>query len=101
MAQILAYVNQSAREVALKYSQKYGRDKVRVLTLLKNRGKGGAVRMGVLSSRGKKILMADADGATKFEDVEKVEKGLENLQPWPDQMAVISWDLEHTLRKTQ
>lgn len=27
--------------------------------------------------------MADADGATKFKDIEKVEKGLENLQPWP------------------
>ena len=29
----------------MKYSQKYGTDKVRVLTLAKNRGKGGAVRM--------------------------------------------------------
>lgn len=27
--------------------------------------------------------MADADGATKFKDIEKVEKGLESLQPWP------------------
>lgn len=32
-------------QVALKYSRKYGADKVRVLTLAKNRGKGGAVRM--------------------------------------------------------
>ncbi|XP_074906646.1 dolichyl-phosphate beta-glucosyltransferase isoform X2 [Buteo buteo] len=43
---------------------------------------------GVFSSRGKKILMADADGATKFEDIEKVEEGLKNLQPWPNQMAI-------------
>ncbi|XP_065586317.1 dolichyl-phosphate beta-glucosyltransferase isoform X2 [Cyrtonyx montezumae] len=70
-------------EVAMKYCEKYGSDKVRVLSLVKNRGKGGAVRMGVLSSRGKKILMADADGATKFADIEKVEEGLKNLQPWP------------------
>lgn len=27
--------------------------------------------------------MADADGATKFPDVEKLEKGLNDLQPWP------------------
>ena len=27
------------------YSEKYGTEKVRVLTLAKNRGKGGAVRM--------------------------------------------------------
>uniref|UniRef100_A0A8V0XKY7 Dolichyl-phosphate beta-glucosyltransferase n=1 Tax=Gallus gallus TaxID=9031 RepID=A0A8V0XKY7_CHICK len=75
-------------EVAMKYCEKYGSDKVRVLSLVKNRGKGGAVRMGVLSSRGKKILMADADGATKFADIEKVEEGLKNLQPWPNQMAI-------------
>lgn len=27
--------------------------------------------------------MADADGATKFADIEKVEEGLKNLRPWP------------------
>ena len=30
---------------ALEYVQKYGTDKVRLLDLVKNRGKGGAVRM--------------------------------------------------------
>ncbi|XP_064029391.1 dolichyl-phosphate beta-glucosyltransferase isoform X1 [Pogoniulus pusillus] len=75
-------------KVAMKYCKKYGSDKVRVLSLVKNRGKGGAVKMGVFSSRGRKILMADADGATKFADIEKVEEGLKNLQPWPNQMAI-------------
>ncbi|XP_063300935.1 dolichyl-phosphate beta-glucosyltransferase [Pelobates fuscus] len=75
-------------EVALDYSKRYGCDKVRVLTLTKNRGKGGAVRMGVLVSRGKTILMADADGATKFQDIENVEKELNRLKPWPDNMAI-------------
>lgn len=32
-------------QVGLGYGKKYGTDKVRVLTLAKNRGKGGAVRM--------------------------------------------------------
>ena len=36
-------------QVALKYTEKYGSDKVRVLTFVKNRGKGGAVRMVRLS----------------------------------------------------
>ncbi|KAM8976365.1 dolichyl-phosphate beta-glucosyltransferase [Pelodytes ibericus] len=75
-------------EVALNYSKRYGSDKVRVLTLTKNRGKGGAVRMGVFVSRGKTILMADADGATKFQDLENVEVGLLNVKPWPDNMAI-------------
>ncbi|CAF4394998.1 unnamed protein product, partial [Adineta steineri] len=62
-------------EIALKFSAQYGTDIVRVLTLDANRGKGGAVRMGVLSARGQWILFADADGATKFSDFTKVEKG--------------------------
>ncbi|XP_073997218.1 dolichyl-phosphate beta-glucosyltransferase wollknaeuel [Rhodnius prolixus] len=63
-------------EVALKYSQKYGSDVVRVLDLNPNRGKGGAVRLGVLSCRGAVILFADADGATKFQDLTKLEESL-------------------------
>ncbi|XP_069323429.1 dolichyl-phosphate beta-glucosyltransferase isoform X2 [Eulemur rufifrons] len=79
----------------LEKRQRYGSDKIRVITLVKNRGKGGAVRMGVFSSRGEKILMADADGATKFPDVEKLEKGLNDLQPWPDQMAIACGSRAH------
>ncbi|XP_055792835.1 dolichyl-phosphate beta-glucosyltransferase isoform X2 [Salvelinus fontinalis] len=75
-------------EVALQNTRKYGADKVRVLTLVENRGKGGAVRMGTLSSRGKLILMADADGATKFADVEKVEAGLRDVNIKPENMAI-------------
>ncbi|XP_036994638.2 dolichyl-phosphate beta-glucosyltransferase isoform X3 [Artibeus jamaicensis] len=70
-------------KVAFEYCRRHGSDKVRVITLAKNRGKGGAVKMGVFSSRGEKILMADADGATRFADVEKLEQGLDGLQPWP------------------
>ncbi|XP_028619326.1 dolichyl-phosphate beta-glucosyltransferase isoform X2 [Grammomys surdaster] len=87
-------------KVALKYCQKYGSDKVRVITLVQNRGKGGAVRMGVFSSRGEKILMADADGATKFPDVEKLEKGLSGLQPWPEQMAIACGSRAHLERES-
>ncbi|KAG7322441.1 hypothetical protein KOW79_013787 [Hemibagrus wyckioides] len=75
-------------EVGLGYTKKYGEDKVRVLTLVKNRGKGGAVRMGTLRTRGRLILMADADGATKFADVAKLEAGLQNLSPKPENMAI-------------
>ncbi|XP_004399962.1 PREDICTED: dolichyl-phosphate beta-glucosyltransferase isoform X2 [Odobenus rosmarus divergens] len=79
----------------LEERQNYGSDKVRVITLVKNRGKGGAIRMGIFSSRGEKILMADADGATKFPDVEKLEKGLNDLQPWPEQMAIACGSRAH------
>ncbi|KHN87094.1 Dolichyl-phosphate beta-glucosyltransferase [Toxocara canis] len=60
-------------DVAFKYSTKYGNDVVKVLKLEQNRGKGGAVRCGVMCCRGAMILFADADGATRFEDLEKLE----------------------------
>lgn len=63
-------------QVALEYSNTYGTEKVRVLTLFNNRGKGGAVRLGSLSSRGNYVLFADADGATKFSEIEKLEVAL-------------------------
>lgn len=46
-----------------------------------------------MSSRGKLILMADADGATKFPDLEKVEAGLNELKPKPVCLHFVS----HTL----
>lgn len=60
----------------MEYSKRFTSDKVRVLTLEKNRGKGGAVRMGVMKSRGNMILFADADGATRFSDFERLEKAI-------------------------
>ncbi|XP_078259293.1 dolichyl-phosphate beta-glucosyltransferase [Rhinoraja longicauda] len=87
-------------EVGLTYSKKYGSDAVRVLTLTENRGKGGAIKMGVLSSRGKCILMADADGATKFADIEKVEAALKVLQPGPDDMAISCGSRAHLEKET-
>ncbi|KAN0060720.1 dolichyl-phosphate beta-glucosyltransferase [Thecaphora frezii] len=45
---------------------------VRVVRLQKNRGKGGAVRHGVLHTRGSLILFADADGATRFSDLARL-----------------------------
>ena len=45
---------------------------VRLLQLRRNRGKGGAIRRGVLASRGQYILFADADGATDITYVDNL-----------------------------
>ncbi|XP_059088638.1 dolichyl-phosphate beta-glucosyltransferase-like [Tigriopus californicus] len=63
-----------------KWSSKLGPDKVRVLTLARNRGKGGAVRMGMFRCRGRRCLFADADGATQFSELEKLESKLSAIQ---------------------
>lgn len=41
--------NDATVSVALKYSELYGTSKVRVLELIENRGKGGAVRLVSIS----------------------------------------------------
>ncbi|XP_067040738.1 dolichyl-phosphate beta-glucosyltransferase-like [Acropora muricata] len=76
-------------KVALEYVKKYGVHKIRLLTLEKNRGKGGAVRIGVLSSRGRRILMVDADGASKFSDLSRLQIALEDLNGKKGNKAVI------------
>lgn len=66
--------------VVLKFSKQLGDDKIKLLKLKKNLGKGGAVRLGVLSSSGELVLFADADGATKFEDFKKLEQCLKQTE---------------------
>lgn len=76
-------------DCALSYRQKYGDNKIRVITLRKNRGKGGAVREGVLAARGDYILFADADGASKFSDIEKLEDFMKQNQNISDLIVAI------------
>lgn len=66
-------------QVVHKFTEKYGEDLVRGLRLLKNRGKGGAVTLGTRCARGALILFADADGATKFADLSKLEDKLKEM----------------------
>lgn len=63
--------------VALDYVRRHGMDTVRVLRVPSNRGKGHAVKRGMLAARGEFCLFMDADGATRFADLEKLEAGLE------------------------
>ncbi|CAI2176725.1 15788_t:CDS:2 [Funneliformis geosporum] len=64
--------------VALEFSKSRGIE-LKVLTLEKNRKKGGAVTLGILCASGKYILFADADGATKFSDLDCLEKELSKI----------------------
>ncbi|KAK9152318.1 hypothetical protein Syun_010627 [Stephania yunnanensis] len=59
--------------IAFEFVRKYSVDKVRVILLGRNCGKGEAIRKGMLHSRGELLLMLDADGATKVNDLEKLE----------------------------
>jgi dolichyl-phosphate beta-glucosyltransferase len=49
---------------------------LRLIRLAENRGKGFAVRSGVVNARGRSILFADADGATPINEIERLEAAL-------------------------
>ncbi|RDX92016.1 Dolichyl-phosphate beta-glucosyltransferase [Mucuna pruriens] len=65
------------KRVAFEFVRKYTVDKVRVILLGRNHGKGEAIRKGMLHSRGELLLMLDADGATKITDLEKLENQIQ------------------------
>ncbi len=51
--------------------------RLRVLALGRNQGKGAAVRAGVLAARGRRVLFSDADLSTPIEDLEALERALD------------------------
>src|SRR5215210_7091826 len=50
---------------------------LRLIRLAANNGKGFAVRTGVVNAVGHRVLFADADGATPFREVERLETALQ------------------------
>ncbi len=52
---------------------------LRIVQFVKNRGKGGAVCHGLQLARGQYVMFADADGASKFSDMDKLVKSVQNL----------------------
>jgi dolichyl-phosphate beta-glucosyltransferase len=56
--------------------KKHTVNKLKLLKLNQNHGKGGAIRKGVMRASGRSILFADADGATEIRDLQKLEEVL-------------------------
>jgi len=83
----LIFVDDGSRDGTAALVQKmvaqYGADRMRLLKLKANQGKGGAVQQGMLHARGELLLMVDADGATRFADVDRLEKQLQSLSSQP------------------
>lgn len=53
---------------------------IRVVSLTKNRGKGGAVTHGMRHVRGRYVVFADADGASKFDDLAKLVAACQEIE---------------------
>ncbi|CAK9071684.1 unnamed protein product [Durusdinium trenchii] len=79
----------TSRDASLQHGE------VRIIKLLVNRGKGFAVRAGMLAARGQLLLMADADGATSIRDLERLERALGPKEDAPQ----IAFGSRHHLRE--
>ncbi|CCL99498.1 uncharacterized protein FIBRA_01516 [Fibroporia radiculosa] len=75
--------------VALKCAAANPKCDIRVVRLEQNAGKGGAVRHGMLHGRGRRLLMVDADGASRFEDLESLWKEMDRIAPHEEAAVVV------------
>ncbi|MFF5448980.1 glycosyltransferase [Streptomyces sp. NPDC012888] len=57
--------------------------RIRLIRSERNRGKGHALRTGVLASAGRRVLLTDADLATPVEELERLEKALADTPGGP------------------
>ncbi|HHY44337.1 MAG TPA: glycosyltransferase family 2 protein [Firmicutes bacterium] len=79
----LILVDDGSTDSSLEIAREHEKAGVRVLTYAPNRGKGYAVRMGMLSARGDVVFFCDAD----------LSYGLEVLKPAYDKIASGSCDV--------
>jgi len=76
-------------ELALSLAKGHPGADIRVVRLVHNAGKGGAVRHGMLHARGRRMLMVDADGASRFEDIELLWAEMDRIAPKEEPAVVV------------
>jgi dolichyl-phosphate beta-glucosyltransferase len=69
-------VDDGSTDATAEVAQKYTAEGVRLLRQEVNRGKGAVVKAGVLASRGREVLLLDADLSTPIEEIEKLRPHL-------------------------
>ncbi|MBI2647141.1 glycosyltransferase [Candidatus Woesearchaeota archaeon] len=70
------FVNDGSKDQTLNILKKYKFRNKKIITYKKNSGKGYAVRVGVLSAKGKYIIFIDADGSIHPSQIEYMLKYL-------------------------
>jgi dolichyl-phosphate beta-glucosyltransferase len=69
-------VDDGSTDATAEVAEKFAAEGVRVLRQEVNRGKGAVIKAGVLASRGREVLLVDADLSTPIEDLEKLRPHL-------------------------
>ncbi len=73
-------VDDGSRDRTAEVAEAFTNRGVRTLRQGQNRGKGAALKAGVLATRGERVLLCDADLSTPIEDLERLEPGLSDAQ---------------------
>lgn len=69
-------VDDGSRDRTIEVAEAFAGNGVRVIRHESNRGKGAAIKTGVLASRGAEVLLSDADASTPIEELEKLQRRL-------------------------
>ncbi len=69
-------VDDGSTDATAEVAERFAGDGVQVLRQSVNRGKGAVLRAGVLASRGREVLLVDADLSTPIEEIEKLRPHL-------------------------
>ena len=73
----IIFINDGSKDKTLDVLKEFSKD-IKLISYEKNKGKGGAVREGILSSMGEKVLFIDADGSIQPDEIPKMLEKLDN-----------------------
>jgi dolichyl-phosphate beta-glucosyltransferase len=91
----IVVVDDGSSDDTLAVAQRFAGVGVRALSLVQNRGKGAAIKHGVLRSRGRQVLLCDADLSTPIEELEKLEPFAPGFDLVLGSRALASSDIRH------
>jgi dolichyl-phosphate beta-glucosyltransferase len=69
-------VDDGSRDRTVQVAEAFADRGVQVIRHERNRGKGAAIKTGVLASRGAEVLLSDADASTPIEELERLQRKL-------------------------
>ena len=71
-------VNDGSTDKTVDVVKSYSIPNLRIVSHERNRGKGAAIKTGLLKARGEKIMFMDADGSIPAKEIEKMDKLLDH-----------------------
>src|SRR6185295_1275510 len=86
-------VDDGSTDATAEVAEELAPEGVRVLRQEVNRGKGAVLKVGVLASRGREVLLVDADLSTPIEDLEKLRPRLAEAELVLGSRSVVGSDI--------